>query len=386
MDVSQNSLIDSEQVLQKDVPFLVEHEECAIIRTPTILVHVDEMNGVDRTIKNLRLIKKTDLRDLMAIALQIGGANKYDQIDICSEFIKRLSIDCDSEEMAPIMQFLEFSAKVGKDLDVDEDYIDTTTPCNVANDDVIRFYVNDPYDGMLLSSDPKPFAFDHVFGGNCSIQLFSQLPIEGRDVYIKLIREAYNDTDLNRFHRQMQAFEKTLAFDPKYFYSRTVQVTNLALFYMCLYTVSRPIEDKCSYDVRGNMLSFVIDLVIRSRTIQAWQKNDTKQSLLTNMIRAHNPNLRIIEFCKLKTSRERSQHFIKLLNKKLLNKELLRKNPELAQCISHLDYDSYMDILKDFVKEVHGNLYYVFDSTFITEMAVRLPNMDKIQTLYQQSL
>lgn len=382
-NLDSNSLLDSDPVEVKDAK-LHGH----IIAVPYIYINVKEKNGIDRVVHNYRVVQLADLFELTQIAIEISSSDKNEQINICSDFIKRLASKSE-DDIAYIMQFLQFTADMSRELDIDDDFNDTTTPC-YNEVDIIRRYITDANTMLIRSYDPSPYTLPD----GKVIHFFSQIPNTDpmwKEQMVETIRKENNDTDYNRVQRLMLGFEKTLTFIPGYVYSRTVQVINLALFYMCLYDVSKPIQGWGSNDLKGNMLGYIIDLVIRSRVVQAWQREEKKRYLIADMTRNYDPQNPMIKFCQIDSARERSKHFI----------SLLMKTNELVEFAQSLDYDKYVAILQETVvtpdvkkfmidgydsEELNNTeeRYYSLGSKFITSIALNLPNLEAIKKLYEK--
>lgn len=352
-----NSILDSDPISPNDLA-----PGDVVINVPYLCISADEFNGRDEAIMpNLRAINYDRLTELMNIAVTIPHATDEQQIDLYHNFINIIiqSATQSVDNISHIMDFLNFAAQLGKDIDVDDNYIDINT--NGISFDIIRKYITDPITGILMSADPI------VHDSN--IQLYSQLSNE-QDVLE--IRKLYNDTDFNRIQYYLTCFEKTLMFRSGFVYSRTVKVTNLALFYLCLLNHSRPIDKLCSNDLKANILSYIIDVILRSRVIQAWQKEASSKKLISDLLKNYDKNNHILNLCQLNSAKMRANYFLNQLSKK----------PELSEYIDHIKYESYETLIDRFKQVIDGKEYYMLGSQFITDAAT-MPDIKMFSKIYE---
>lgn len=212
--VETNSILDSEPVYPSE-----SYKYGVVISVPLIYINKNETIGIDQVISNLRVVNENVLLELTNKATTIANANKDQQIEITEYFINRLMQQTSNQpDVNAIMEFLQFVAKLAKDLDIDDEYYDITTQS--VSFDVIRYYVADSENGILKSAEPTPFKQYH---------LYSQLP----QTYHDYVRQATNDTPFNRIQYKLANFEKSLTFTPGFVYSHAVKVIDLALFYLC---------------------------------------------------------------------------------------------------------------------------------------------------------
>jgi hypothetical protein len=370
MDSASNSLLDYEPIEPSEV-----NNFGVVISIPLLYVHTDEFNGVDQVTPNYRVIDYDVLESLVKTAIQINTAKRDDQIEICDQFIKDIitksgTNSTNTKDLEAIVEFLKASVKICKDLDIEEDYTDITT--QGLSFDVIRQYVVAEDTKILQSAEPTTIE---------GLQLYSQIPQNSENYggyleYVNHIRKLTNDTDFNRIQLYLSTFEKTLTFTPGFVYSHTVKLINLSLFYLCLMCSSRPVKNYCSNDIKGNLLGYIVDVVFRSRVIQAWQKDPKTKKLLADMIKNYDDRNHIIQFCQLNTSRERAQYF----------SNILKNKPDLKALISQLNYDSYMEILETVKMTIDGQNYYLFNSNIIASLATIMPNLKQVQDIYTDSV
>lgn len=334
-----DDILDNETVPRTRV-----HEYGVVINLPLIYVSANEDQYTDESIDNYRVLPFDRLAEIMHVAIKIAGADRDSEMNIWKTLTDLLMRYNDGKREEPVLAFLDFISNASHDLQIDDEYTDSTQPCITF--DVIRRYENDPSTGLLISSDPDP----------CDgLQLYSQTNDDER---VMRIRKERNDTDMNRFHYCLTAFEKTLRFLPGYVYNRTVKVINLALAHLCLISASHPIEGYSSNDLKSNVLAYIIDVVIRSRVIQAWQRDPASRVLMSDLTKNYDKENVLIALCKLKGPKERA---------KLLLHEF-SKTPECAELCEQLSYESYEQLLEQCRRPINGRDYYTFDNQFLLEL------------------
>lgn len=340
-----NNLTDTVEVSPADA-----RNHGVVINVPLIYINSNEEESIDRVTPNLRVIKYDTLVDLMKIAMKIQTADVNGQIAICDELATKLA-QSQEEEYKQFIEFLKWGSEMAKSMDINELYIDVD---NVGvTFDVIRNYVCNPETGILVSAIPI---------GIDGIQLYSQL--QNNEATIQSIREQTNDTDFNRIQYYLAHFEKQLTFTPGYVLNLTTKIINLAFFFMCIYSDSIPISGYCSNDLKGNILSYIVDVVVRSRVMQAWQRDDSTKTLLNDLIKNYDNRNHIIRLIQTPTSRERAQYFLNLVKTKR----------ELAKILDPKFYDRYIDTLEKFKLNIDTKNYYLLGAAFITELGKILPD------------
>lgn len=350
-DLSDADPINPSEVYQHGVVFSV----------PLIYINADESITVDKVISNLRVMNKNSLTELTKIASDISCADKSGQLLICDQFVTRLSSSQDGE-YGKFIEFLKWGGQIAKDLDVDEEYVDSSSMGITF--DLIRNYIVDSNTNVLISAEP--IAID-------GIQLYSQLG--GNRDAIQSIREATNDTDLNRIQFCLAHFEKQLTFSPGYVLNQTIKIINLAFFFMCLYSESSPVLGYSSNDLKGNILAYIVDVVVRSRVMQAWQRDNNTKILLSDLSKNYDNRHNIIKLSQLTSARERAQFFLNLIKNK----------GEVAKVIDQNFYNRYISVLEKFKLSIDGCDYYLLGASFIAELGTILPdNILNIQELCQK--
>lgn len=335
-----DDILDNETIPRTRV-----HEYGVVVNLPLIYVSANENEHLDQSIDNYRVLEFDRLAEIMRVAIRIAGASRDEETDIWKTLTDLLMRYNSGRREEPVLAFLDFISNASRDLKIDDEYVDSTQSCITF--DVIRRYENDPSTGLLISSEPEPY--------DDGLQLYSQT--NDNDLMMK-IRKERNDTDMNRFHYCLSAFDKTLRFVPGYVYDRTVKVINLALAHLCLVSASHPIEGFSSNDLKSNILAYIIDVVIRSRVIQAWQRDPASRVLMSDLTRNYDKENVLVALCKLKGPKERA---------KLLLHEF-SKAPECIELCEQLSYESYEQLLEQSRRTIDGRDYYAFDNKFLLEL------------------
>lgn len=328
------------------------HNHGRVISLPLIYIDADERTTTDRVTSNLRVIDECNLQDLIQIALLISNPNNKTQFDICKELVHRLSKH--SGEYTQLSTIIQWASDVASQMDVDVEYVDTASiPLSF---DVIRNYNVDSKTGILTSADQVSIS---------NIQLYSQL--NGDKSKIQQIREQTNDTDFNRMQYCLAHFENHLMFKPGYLLSQTPKLINMGLVYLCLSSESAPVRGFSSNDIKGNLLSYIIDVVIRSRVIQAWQRDINTKILLKDLFKNYDTRNHIVQLSQMDTSRERAQFFLRLIQRK----------GELSKILNTDFFNKYMDLLAKHKLTIENQDFFTLGSEFIIEM-VSLFSINKI--------
>lgn len=359
-NVDINSLSDSEAIKPEEIT-----DAMCIINVPLIYVDANLDNPQDQVIPNLRAIDYKMFTELMTMAIDIPKLSNDDSVELTHKLIRHLMSNVSNvDDIKSVLEFLEFTSDMSKKFDLDDDYIDVTSEC--ISFDLIRKYIVDK-NGILISADPMAYK---------KYEFYSQLPT-AEDVL--LVRNLNHDTDFNRMQFALCSFEKTLTFQPGYIYDKTVKLTNLALWYLILYSMSRRIDTLCSVDLRSNMIAYMIDIVIRTRVIQAWQRSTSGRKLLTDMIKNYDNKNHIVSLCKLATPRERAQYMLKILADMQSSAEVRNdasmKNIPIEAIVSNLNYDWYEEALETTAQIIHNRKYYVFTSDFVVQITSKVPDI-----------
>lgn len=369
-----NDILDRECVRQCDVS-----SRGVVISVPTVYVASSE-NGVsaqhpDRTTDNLRVLPIERLDELMRLGIEIPVASHDRLVELWNELVSRLiayNRECagengDSSNEREIIKFLDFASRVSRDMNVADEHVDSTANTAITFD-VIREYTMNEHTTLLIDATAKPWV-DSTSGE--SYAFYSLLPTE----LWERVRRERNDTDLMRYHYCLQRFERTLRFEPGHIYDRTVRLANLTLFYLCLVSASWPIEYLSSNDLKAGLLGYMIDIVVRSRVIGAWQRDPAGCAMLSDLTRNYEDTQIMVQLCRLTSSRERA----KFMLGKFASVERVR------EAVRSISYDSYAELLESkAAREIDGVRYYAFDSAFLAATA-SLQGFGALRSMYEST-
>lgn len=349
-----------------------------VISIPFIYINSNEHyvdpsgKGTDIIDSNLRLINVDTLIGLVKDAATIAQTDNDHQVNLLKKFMDKLTFNDSTQEITTtVVKFLHQCVKIAKYLNVPDKYENVNT-IGISFDE-IREYITDPETHILVSANPvddpkKSFGY----------QFYNQVPTEEIKV---MIRKATNDTDLNRSQYYLAFFEKILTFHPGYFYYSWPQYVNLALFYMCLLSESNPIEGKGSNDLKGNMICYIIDIIVRSRVIQAWQKYPDTQTLLNDMIFNYpSKNYVITQLFMRRSSTERFKYFVSII-------ETYQELERFAQDLTKSNwYGQYLESLgQHIMKNLNGQNYYSLGTPCLMSTLQSLPDCESICKILDDS-
>lgn len=372
MDSSKSDILDSEPIAQCDIG-----KYGVVINIPTLYVAASE-NGVsdehvDQSTENLRVIPLDRLDTLMRLSLEISHATYDRLIELWEVLVEQLiryngaatTKDLNNED--EILRFLSWASRAGRSMDVGDDYVDTTNNVTISFD-IIRHYVADEKTGMLKMAIVENW---HDGQGNI-YSLYSQLSATADDT-IERVRKEKNDTDLMRYHYCLQTYEKILRFERGYVFDRTIRLANLALLYLCLIAASRPIEFLSSNDLKSSYLGYMIDVVVRSRVIGAWQREPAGRIMINDLVHNYDDTVIMVQLCRLTTSRDRVKFMLNRLN----------DVKQARNAVQALSYESYEELLEQKAKRViNGIAYYVFDAAFLIAIA-SMQGFNALRSMYK---
>lgn len=368
-DGSVSDILDREPVAQSDVA-----AHGVVISVPMLYVAAAE-NGAsethpDRSVDNLRVLPIERLDELMHLGVEIPTATHERLVDIWEMLVSRLIgyNDHGPDNEHEILEFLSFASRVGRDMEVADEYCDSTA-ATVITFDPIRRYTADERTTVLREAVAEPWRDDK---SSREYAFYSQLP--DRQL-VERVRRERNDTDLMRYHYCLQHFERALRFEPGHVYDRTVRLANLTLLYLCLVSASRPIERLSSNDLKANLLGYVIDAVVRSRVIGAWQRDPAGRAMLGDLTRNYQDSQIMVQLCRLTSSRDRA----KFMLAKFAGIERVR------EAVRSLSYEAYEELLeRQAARTIDGIRYYVFDSAFLAAAAA-LQGFSALRSMYESS-
>lgn len=352
-DSTSSDFMDSPGISPSDVD-----KYGVVISAPLIYIDSDETECRDKVTANLRVIPYQKLLELMQIAVKIITGDKSKQHELAIEIFDMLN--CKGRKIDEFLEFIKFGVEIANELDISEEYVDLVT--HGVSFDIIRNYVVDPNTKILKSAEPT------TIGG---YQLYSQIENENDKNKVRVMT---NESDFNRMQYLLAHMEKILTFEPGYVCNQTVKIINLGLFYLCLYYDSAPIIGHCNTDLKSNMLAYILDCVVRSRVIQAWQRDKSTKPLLKDVLKHYDNRNHIAKIIQLPSSKLRGQFVLKIVG----------KYPELKNLLDETMYDAYISIFNRFILEINSKKYHLLTTQYIIDlsamMSIVLKNLDTLKS------
>lgn len=350
-------MVDDTLVDSDAIPLSEAINHGVIINVPTLFIDADEVQSMDKVTPNLRVINYEKLTQLIHIVTDIGTVETETVIEKIHSMVDHLIKTINDDNSKLYLEFLKMGSSLSKNMTIDETYVDITT--EGLSFDIVREYINCPKTGILQSAEPK------IYNG---IQFYSQLTNPSDEI---LLRQQTNDTDFNRIQLYLVYFEKNLTLTPGYVFNQVSRVICLGLFYLCLYFESHPIAEHCSNDLKCNILAFILDCSIRSRVIQAWQRDSPSNALTRDIAKNYDSKVIQANLINLPTSRDRALCFI----------NLMRQKPDLNKFAAYLNFDKYMSSLEKTKLLIDGKYYYLLGAEFMTDLALNIPDIESLQKL-----
>jgi len=345
VQIHMDYLTDNESIYASEMT-----EDDCIISLPFIYIGYEDQNVKidDEITPNLRAIKYKELMELLPIGAKIlACTNTEESIVLLQGMTNSIIESINDEYYKAFLSLLEFISNISKSMEVDDDYIDVTQ--EVLSFDIIRYYKCNETTKILETAEP------YTYNG---YQLYSQIP--DAETQMK-VRYETNDTDFNRAQLFLAHCEKILMLRTGYIPNKTVVLTNLTTFYLVLVTKSRPIVGHGYVNLKSNLLSYMCDIVIRSRLMQAWARDPILRKLLMDICKNYDNNNHMVALAKMETPKQRAKYIL----------NLVAQSPEAAQ-INTLDYDSYEKLIPEFIQTINNKKYYVFDTNYLVSLASSL--------------
>lgn len=313
------------------------------IEVPELYISAEDQFP-DVAIGNLRAIKYEALVDLHQLALKVLD-KKSNQHEISTEILDRLSLTFEEgDEASDVLDWMKAITTTADKLQLSDRFVDmgATPP---PQSDKIKKFVNDPETRLMVGCRDVPYMGYHFYS-----------QIEDPEV-VRRVRLACSDTDYNQMQLYLKYLENMLLLTPGYICEDTTKITNIALVFLLHVIDSRPIEGKSTNDLRGNYLGYLMDFLLRSRLIHAWQRNENTRRLLEDMKKNYEPDNFMVKLCALPTAAERAQFFISSLKRK-----------DKFNLGDKLKYSEYERHLKKYTFFIEGRFYYCFGTDYIMEL------------------
>lgn len=342
-NITDNSSIVDAQDFVKDTQDRPEIK-LSEITDDCVLIDLDRFyyksnNNFEETqkISNLRVIKYSNLENLMKIASQIEYGKSCDsQKNVLNTLIAEINKSDNKSDDSSYMVLIEAMQSFIVNFEVEEEY-ETLDTIGISFDNT-RQYICDPKTNLLLD--------------------IKDVEITGKQFYcqfdeneLKEIRRMLNDTDYNRYQYILKMFSETLAFKSKRAYSKINNIMSVVLFYLALLKQSNPLENYSAHDLFAHYMGLMFDILIRSLHFNIWFKSPFCKHYISKLKTGRDEIL--LNLCKRLTSRERFNYFVSNI-----------ENP----IIQNISFDEYEKILKSIEVNVNNDIYYNFGITYITNL------------------
>lgn len=334
MQCITRSLEDSEPLEQQDIP-----ADWVVLEVPSLYLRLDEA-GPDSMLMHRRAVPVDAFIETALLMKAATEADATSQLDLSKRLVDglvgSLTGGVDKADLDAVQEIIDVTLRTAQSINSSTPYTDTA---NVTLDfDRIVVSEVDAFWGLPQFSAPPP---------NTCPALYSL--IESADERAR-VRQLVNDTDLNRAYRTLDYVNRMITFESGYLCSSLHAFINLALGYITLVNQSRPIRMFCQNDLRVRLLMLIVDAVIRSRVLAAWQRTPSARCLLDDIIETHDPRHQIIWLLGEPSAKARATRFLELLAKS-----------RYASYVDQLTYDGYAEQLGK-TRTVERSITYVSPS------------------------
>lgn len=328
-----------------------------VINLPKIYVAADYMHDGDDSIKNLRAIEYEKL---------LYFVNKYSNIlsaDVgtCQYFIREIFEDLekiqphindpnDKENRTFIFQILQIiSDSYNTSYKFEQNFM-SIDACKHLTFDVIRKYTIDPETNLLETVEERQWFCKRT---NKYVSFYSQLT----DDEVSQVRREFNDTELNRIHYVLMTYENILLFRPNYILDYMIRYLTVSAFMICLCSHSININGFSLNDLIPHYLCYMLDIIIRTRLVTAWQKDPHCRALLKDMAYNYEKNY-LSNSVLIEDPIERAKVVLSEL-KRYYNE---MPDPPIQSMLENLDLNDYITLLNNCSININDKIYYEFNT------------------------
>lgn len=349
-------IIDDSQI--NNVPINECPKDHVAITIPWFYVNCDEFSE-HRSVDNLYFINYHKLCEIMTCYMDIENGDNDTQIDsVCPKLFKLLKtkekhIDDNDKvtstiykQIQVILSSIQLFGNFQSLFEVDDEFVDISHETISFN--TIRQYKNDDMTGLLLESK------EHVVNG---YHFYSQVPTNEEKMHI---RELTMETDLNQMYFILQKFKDSLLFKPNRVCNYTSKIISICILYLVLESHAIPVRGHYLYYADTNIISFMIDCIIRSRVLSHWKNNPCTRQLINDLMTNYNKINLLVSVCRFDTARERAQFLC----------EQIKRRSNVSKALS---YNEYEQLIKRYVTKIDNVSYYNFDKIFLLSL-VELPS------------
>lgn len=354
----------------------LQNNEYVVFNLPKIYVsaspdHEDNSYQNIRAIKYDRLIHfMTKYQNIISMPIedcQLLIREVFTDLESSKPFESESSSDSDSRTF--IFQILQLISDLyNKGLKFEQNFIPTNMNTHVSFN-VIRKYVLDERN-MLVSALETPWFSTRL---QQNVTFYAQLT----DEEIVQARIANNDTELNRVQYVLKIYENVLLFRPNYILDYMIRYLTIIAFKICLCTHSINVEGMSDNDLVPHYLCLMLDIIIRTRVITAWQRDPQCASMLADMACNYEDNFMSHGVILEKNDIDRVRKILSSLREHY-------PDPVIQDMLRNININDYVAVLKDSIGVVNNVPYYIFN-TQIFERILLSGTMKNINDVYTKS-
>lgn len=276
------------------------------------------------------------------------------------------SSSADNESRTFIFQILQLISDLyNKGLKFEQNFIPTNMNTHVSFN-VIREYVLNERN-MLVSAVEKPWFSTRL---QQTVAFYSQLT----DEEIVQARIANNDTELHRVHYMLKLYEYVLMFRPNFVLDYMIRYLTIIAFKICLCTQSVNVEGMSDNDLVPHYLCLMLDIIIRTRVITAWQRDPQCSSMLADMACNYEDNFMSNGVLLEKNDIDRVRKILSSIREHYAD-------PIIQDMLRNININDYVAVLNDSIGVVDHVPYYIFN-TQIFERILLSGTMKNINDVY----
>lgn len=364
--MNSSELLDQKFIHPRDL----QNNEYVVFNLPKIYVSASS-DHEDNSYQNIRAIKYDKLIYFMTKYQNIISM----PIEECQTLIREVFNDLenskpfessDNDSRTFIFQILQLISDLyNKGLKFEQNFIPTNMSTHVSFN-VIREYVLNERN-MLVSAVEKPW-FSMRLQQNATF--YSQLT----DEEIVQARIANNDTELNRVQYMLKIYENVLMFKPNFVLDYMIRYLTIIAFKICLCTQSINVEGMSDNDLVPHYLCLMLDIIIRTRVITAWQRDPQCAAMLTDMACNYESNFMSNGVLLEKNDIDRVRKILSSIREHY-------PDPVIQDMIRNININDYVAVLKDSIGLIDNVPYYIFN-TQIFERILLSGTMKNINDAY----
>uniref|UniRef100_A0A0C9R2W6 Tig_6 protein n=1 Tax=Fopius arisanus TaxID=64838 RepID=A0A0C9R2W6_9HYME len=370
--------MNSSELLDKEFihPRELQNNEYVVFNLPKIYVSASP-DHADTSYYNIRAMKYDQLIYFMTKYQNILSI----PIEECQNFIRQVFSDLervksfdatstsDHESKTFIFQVLQLITDLhNKGLKFEQNFIPTNMNTHVSFDVIRKYTLNERH--MLVSAVEGTW-FSPL--QQCNVTFYSQLC----DEEIIQARIENNDTELNRVQYVLKIYENVLLFNPKFLLDYMIRYLTIIAFKVCLCIHSLNVEGMSDNDLVPHYLCLMLDIIIRTRVITAWQRDPQCAAMLADMACNYEDNFMSNGVLLEKNDIDRVRKIL----------ESLRENyadPVVQDMLRHVNINDYVSVLNDSIGVVDNVPYYIFN-TQIFERILLSGTMKNINEVYTKT-